>query len=65
MINDYLTMLRETAEFQALIKHLKDQRPEVPRYIPDPDNTEEWKEKSLIRQGFNLCLTHLGEKTDE
>ena len=65
MINEYLAMLRETAEFQALITYLKDQRPEVPSYIPDPDNTKEWKKASLIRQGFNLCLTHLGEKTDD
>ena len=62
---EYLANLRETAEFQSLLAYLKEQRPEIPSYIPDPDNTKEWRKASLIRQGFDKCLVFLGEKLDD
>ena len=58
----YLEVLRTSPEFQALIVKLKEQRPVIPAYTHSPDNTEEWKANSNQRQGFNLCLTLLGEK---
>ena len=58
----YLQMLRSTAEFQALIVKLKESRPVIPAYNHQPDNTEDWKASSNQRQGFNLCLTLLGEQ---
>lgn len=58
----YLEMLRSTAEFQALIVALKKDRPVIPAYTHKPDNTEDWKANSNQLQGFNLCLTLLGEK---
>jgi len=57
----YLEMLRSTAEFQALVVMLKENRPVIPAYTHSPDNTETWKANSNQLQGFNLALTLLGE----
>ena len=61
-MNSYLKALRETLEFQDLIKQIKKLEPVVPEWTPTEDNTDEWKSKSMMLKGFNLCLTYLGEK---
>lgn len=61
-MTSYLEALRSTPEFQALIVELKGKRPVIPAYTHSPDNTEDWRANSNQLQGFNLCLTLLGEK---
>jgi len=61
MMKEYLAALRQSEEFQNLIIKLKEDRPIVPAYTYSADNTEEWKALSNQLQGFNLCLTLLGE----
>ncbi len=58
----YLKSLRETNEFQNLIKRVKTQRPIVPVYDANDDNTEIWKANCYMLKGFDLCLTLLGER---
>lgn len=60
-MKEYVEILRQRPEFQALLKEIKEQRPIIPRYIHEPDNTEEWKANSNIQKGFDLVLMYLGE----
>jgi len=63
--NEYLAALRGTKEFHDLMAQLKKQRPTIPTFNAESDNTEIWKANSNMQRGFDLCLTLLGEKTDE
>ena len=63
--NEYLVMLRATPEFQGIMKQVKSHRPVIPVHSINPDNTDEWKANSWMQQGFDLCLSLLGEKTNE
>ena len=65
MANDYLEALRSTHEFQLLLAEVKTHRPTIPAHSPEKDNTEDWKAKSAMQQGFDLCLTLFGERTHE
>ena len=40
-----------------LLKMAEEMRPELPHWDRAQDNTEEWKEKSAMRQGFDLALS--------
>lgn len=43
-------------EYVALLKRAQQMRPELPVWDSVQDNTNEWKEKSAQRQGFENCL---------
>lgn len=38
-----------------LIKAAEKMRPEVPAWDPSKDNAEDWKHKSAMRDGWDLC----------
>ena len=65
MADQYLEALRSTQEFQELLGRVKAHRPTVPAHNPDKDNTEDWKARSAMKQGFDLCLTLFGERTHD
>jgi hypothetical protein len=55
-----MSLLRELAgnpEYMRLLKMAEEMRPELPHWDRAQDNTEEWKEKSAMRQGFDLALS--------
>jgi len=54
-MNDYLQALRATPEFQVVLKSIKAERPAVPLYNYQDDNTKEWQALSNKQQGFDLC----------
>lgn len=54
-----MSILKELAghpEYMALIAGAKRLRPEVPAWDSKQDNTEDWKRKSAMQEGFDLCL---------
>ncbi len=54
-----MSLIRELAshpEYVALLKAAKAQRPELPPFNPNEDNTEQWKHVSGMQQGFDLCM---------
>jgi hypothetical protein len=54
-----MSLLRELAgnpEYMRLLKQAEAMRPELPHWDRNADNVEEWKEKSAMRQGFDLAL---------
>ena len=56
-----MSLLRELAghpEYMALIKMAKDSRPEVPAWDSRTDNTDDWKKKSAMQEGFDLAMQH-------
>jgi hypothetical protein len=40
-----------------MVKQAEAMRPELPNWDRSQDNTEEWKEKSAMQHGFDLCLS--------
>lgn len=54
-----MSLLAELAghpEYVALLKTAEQMKPELPVWDSVNDNTNEWKEKSAQRQGFENCL---------
>jgi len=54
-----MSLLRELAghpEYTAMLKKAQEMMPALPEWDPKNDNTEEWKQKSAMRHGFELCL---------
>jgi hypothetical protein len=52
-------LLRELAgnpEYMRLLKQAEAMRPELPDWDLAQNNVEEWKQKSAMRQGFDLAL---------
>jgi hypothetical protein len=55
-----LSLLRELSghpEYVRLLKMAETMKPEMPVWNPNENNVEEWKHKSAMRQGFELCLS--------
>lgn len=55
-----MSLLRELSghpEYVRMLKQAKEMRPELPMWDRSADNTDEWKEKSAMQHGFDLCLT--------
>ncbi len=61
MITPEVEILRQNELFQTIMREVKKQRPEIPPYNHDPDNTEEWKALSNQQRGFELALSLFGE----
>jgi len=53
----YLKELLNNEEFKNLITYIETLRPEIPMHIPEPDNTELWKQYSARQYGFDHCFT--------
>jgi hypothetical protein len=54
-----MSLLRELSghpEWVGLIKKAQRERPTVPSWDSNQDNTDEWKHKSAMQEGFDLCL---------
>jgi hypothetical protein len=54
-----LSLLAELSghpEYVALLRRAEQMKPELPTWDRAADNTDEWKEKSAQRQGFENCL---------
>jgi hypothetical protein len=54
-----MSLLKELAghpEYAAMLKKAEREKPPLPQWDPQKDNTEEWKHASAMRQGFELCL---------
>ena len=53
-------LLRELSghpEYVRLLKLAQETRPNIPPWdINDPNGVENWKHKSAMQQGFDLCL---------
>ena len=49
-------------EYMRMLEQAKSMRPELPAWDAKNDNTDEWKEKSAMQQGFDLCLTVFSPK---
>ncbi len=58
----YLQVLRQSPEFQELMKEIKTHAPVIPYYDYQTDNTKEWQALSHKRLGFEMVLTLLGEE---
>lgn len=57
----YLSKLKDDPMFQQILKEkILPKRPTISTFDPANDNTEKWKADSMMRQGFDLCLTALG-----
>ena len=55
----FIAEIQLRAEFPALVDLLSAGRPIVPDYDPVSGNTELWKHKSGMKQGYDLCLALL------
>lgn len=58
-----MSFLRELAshpEYKKLLKAAEEMKPMVPPWETDPhtgrDNADDWRKKSAMREGFDLCL---------
>jgi hypothetical protein len=54
-----VSILKELAgdpRWIGLIKAAEKMRPDVPAWNPAEANVEDWKHKSAMRDGFDLCL---------
>jgi len=56
---EYLIELKSDPRFEALLAEILSNRPKVPAYTPDSDNTEIWKARSMERRGFDIWLAFL------
>ena len=52
----FIAEIQEHPMFPALAERLDDNRPVLPKFDPERNNVEEWKEKSGMIRGFNLAL---------
>lgn len=64
-MKNYLLELNSDERFRLLVAHAKKQRPIVPNYDPKSDNTSDWKHKSAMQQGFDLCAQIFGIKQEK
>lgn len=55
--------LQETmgeVEFKRFLHRAKEARPQIPAWDSKADNADDWKHKTGMQEGFDLCLTTLG-----
>lgn len=56
-----MSLLKEIVshpEYQRQIKAAKEARPVLPSWDLKEDNTEDWKRKSAMQEGFDLCFAY-------
>lgn len=54
-LKEYRLRLSEDMMYQNILKDAIKSRPLIPGYNSKEDNTEEWKSKSMMQLGFDLC----------
>jgi hypothetical protein len=47
-------------EFKRFLHRARESRPQVPAWDSKSDNSEDWKHKSAMQEGYDLCITTLG-----
>lgn len=47
-------------EFKRFLHRAKEARPYIPAWDSKADNSDDWKHKSAMQEGFDLCITTLG-----
>jgi hypothetical protein len=52
----FLQEIKEHPAFPELMKRINEGRPVIPEFDSMNDNTEDWKKKSGIKRGYDLCL---------
>lgn len=63
---DFVKRLTEEEWFKSFTRDvLLPKAPIVPSYNPTNDNTSHWKYDSAMREGYRLCLMHLGVRLDD
>ena len=55
----YYRWLNEQDLFRSLAEHVARQKPELPTFNAEKDNTDEWKRKSGMQDGFDLAFSLL------
>ena len=56
-MNELLKQLHDQEEwFRSIIEEAYANQPELPTFTPGEDNTDDWKHKSGVRDGFLLAL---------
>lgn len=58
-LKEYKKQMVADSMFQQIIKSTKINCPKIPQYNPNSENTEEWKAKSLMKEGYALCFYHI------
>ena len=59
-MSQLLKQLYDTEEwYQSIVNDAYENIPEVPQFTPGEDNTDEWKHKSGVRDGYLLALQHI------
>ena len=56
-LDSFLKEVQEHPLFPELVIRLKQNAPVVPEFDFIKDNTDEWKMKSGMRRGYDLCLS--------
>lgn len=51
-------------EYRRLLNKIKEGRPVVPAWNAIEDNSDDWKHKSAMQEGYDLCLATFGIKLD-
>lgn len=54
-----MALLKELAghpEWEGLLEAAKRMRPDLPAWDSNKDNTDDWKRKSAMQEGFDLAL---------
>lgn len=47
-------------EYRRLLNKVKEARPTIPSWDAKTDNADEWKHKSAMQEGYDLCLATFG-----
>jgi hypothetical protein len=47
-------------EFKRFLHRAREARPHIPAWDSKADNSDDWKHKSAMQEGFDLCMTTLG-----
>ena len=55
-IDLFLEEVQNHPAFPELMKRIDSNRPNIPEFDPNNVNEEDWKHKSGMKQGYNLCL---------
>jgi hypothetical protein len=58
-LDNWLIDLQSDPMFQILVRKLTNERPSLPPFNADKDNTEKWKVMTGRQQGFDLCMSLL------
>jgi len=60
-MNEFLESLKGNHQYNDLIKSVNKNKPVIPRYDYDSNNTEDWKAKSNMLKGFELAMALMGD----